>query len=303
MVNCIIHHDVDTDGYMGLAVCSKWCSEHHENEAQLLIGAHYEQGWKPEIPQNEPYRLIIVDYHLPAEELKEHLENPNCEEVHWYDHHASAIREAHLAGITDEFGQSCHYKLKCLVDSRDSGCLNAWKALFPDSEVPLAVHLASIYDTWNRTHEDWVDGLDFNLGLRVRYGKLNELIDLLEYEGFTLDIIEEGRIIQDYQDIVKTRQAWESSFPLEWRGLKFLAMNASGNSLYLQDITHEKDIAGFLLFSFVPGHGWKVSMFGNEHYEGDVDLSKIAVSYGGGGHKKACGFYVKALPFELPVEA
>lgn len=300
MVNYILYHNADTDGHMALAVCAHWLREYDPDSEVHYIGANYVPGWRFTPTTTQPYRLFIVDYHLSTDSMLDVLEDSNCEEVHWYDHHISGIREAQEDGLVSAAGESLHYKLKCRLSTHEAGCLNAWKALHGKENVPIAVHLASIYDTWNRKHSDWADALDFNLGVRTRFGRVEDLIDLITFDGFTLDIIEEGQIIQDYLDIVKLAQAEKDSFLLDWRGLKFRAMNNSGNSLYLQEITKEKDIAGFLLFSFVPNCGWKISLFANEHFEGDVDLSRIAVSYGGGGHKGACGFYAKDLPFTLP---
>jgi hypothetical protein len=49
---------------------------------------------------------------------------------------------------------------------------------------------------------------------------------------------------------------------------------------------------------FWNGTGWRFSLYhaaGKEHH----DLSKIAVKYGGGGHRGACGFQVKILSQEF----
>lgn len=302
MVNYVIYHDVDTDGFMGLAVCMKWLRAAHPDEEHVAVGAHYEPGWKFEPAADDKYRLLIVDYHLPVAELRQHLEDPNCTEVYWFDHHISAIREAMDEGIIAYHGKHKDGKLQGLLNTQYSGCYNAWEYLFEGEETPESIELATIYDTWKRKHPKWERAAAFNVGLRTRYGKIDELISLLSYSGFTMDVVDEGLLINDYLYTVRLEQARKESFFVNWRGLKFRAMNAKHNSLYLQAITQDKDCAGFLLFGYEPKSGWKVSLFGNEHYEGEVDLSVIAVSYGGGGHAQACGFYTSSLPFVLPTE-
>jgi hypothetical protein len=44
------------------------------------------------------------------------------------------------------------------------------------------------------------------------------------------------------------------------------------------------------------GKKWRVSLYHAPHRT-DIDLSVIAVKYGGGGHRGACGFRCDKLPF------
>lgn len=44
------------------------------------------------------------------------------------------------------------------------------------------------------------------------------------------------------------------------------------------------------------GQKWNVSLYHAKHNTG-IDLSKIAVKFGGGGHRGACGFQMDKLPF------
>ena len=47
------------------------------------------------------------------------------------------------------------------------------------------------------------------------------------------------------------------------------------------------------VFSY-DGHKYTVSVY----TEKDIDVSKIAVKHGGGGHKKAAGFICENLPYK-----
>ena len=44
------------------------------------------------------------------------------------------------------------------------------------------------------------------------------------------------------------------------------------------------------------GKCWSVSLYHAKHRK-ELDLSLIAVKYGGGGHRGACGFTCDKLPF------
>jgi nanoRNase/pAp phosphatase (c-di-AMP/oligoRNAs hydrolase) len=59
---------------------------------------------------------------------------------------------------------------------------------------------------------------------------------------------------------------------------------------------HMKDIIVIFHSADFDGKQWRVSLYhapSKEHH----DLSKIAVKYGGGGHRGACGFKTDKLPF------
>lgn len=94
---------------------------------------------------------------------------------------------------------------------------------------------------------------------------------------------------QDNETIIKN-----FGFTLLWEGLTWLACNSAlyNSTLFTSGLTPEHDAC----FGFKwTGRDWSVSLYhapGKEHH----DLSKIAVKYGGGGHKGACGFKLKELP-------
>jgi nanoRNase/pAp phosphatase (c-di-AMP/oligoRNAs hydrolase) len=49
-----------------------------------------------------------------------------------------------------------------------------------------------------------------------------------------------------------------------------------------------------LMGFYYNGNGWTFSLYHAKHRT-DLDLSAIAVKYGGGGHRGACGFTTKSL--------
>jgi len=87
----------------------------------------------------------------------------------------------------------------------------------------------------------------------------------------------------------------EAGFAVDFEGFRFLAFNATRcNSLtFAAGLTDEHD--GCLAFGWVNGQ-WKVSLYGCPG-KPDLDFSVIAVKFGGGGHRQACGFRTQHLPF------
>jgi hypothetical protein len=91
-------------------------------------------------------------------------------------------------------------------------------------------------------------------------------------------------------DIIRTR-----GFNLQFEGLTFLVLNTArcnSNTFAALDMpeTGHDALMGF----YFNGSKWTVSMYHAAHRK-DLDLSLIAVKYGGGGHRGACGFTAKSL--------
>ena len=91
----------------------------------------------------------------------------------------------------------------------------------------------------------------------------------------------------------------KASFLAKWEGLTFLCLNGRGNSLTFASLDVPETGHDALLMFFLNAHReWVVSLYHARHRT-DLDLSTIAVRNGGGGHKGACGFTCKTLPFTL----
>lgn len=99
---------------------------------------------------------------------------------------------------------------------------------------------------------------------------------------------------EEYRDVIT-----QQGFDVEFEGLKFLACNSHGldirSQLFEAGIKPHHD--GLLGFTW-NGKSWRVSMYGVPG-KPEIDFSVIAKKHGGGGHRQACGFIAKTLPFEL----
>ena len=109
-------------------------------------------------------------------------------------------------------------------------------------------------------------------------------------------MLEAGEAIQYAKTQENERVIRNNGFTIQWEGLTFLCCNSGtyNSHLFTAGILPEHD--GLLGFSFRANHKWSVSLYGVPG-KPDVDLSKIATKYGGGGHKQACGFTITTLPF------
>ncbi len=104
-----------------------------------------------------------------------------------------------------------------------------------------------------------------------------------------------GRSLQYAKTKENESIAKSSAFDLDFDGLKFCAINAARYNSHLFTAAIRPEHDGLFGFNY-DGKQWRISLYGVPG-KPDIDLSKIAVKYGGGGHKQACGFKLDKLPF------
>lgn len=185
-------------------------------------------------------------------------------------------------------------------------------------EEPLAVRLAGEYDIWDKrdpraeVFQFGIRSVELNDNLwsvllnewRPTVTELESLMTAgrkfaLNPDGtathpFVLELLKDGEMLQRYQQR-NDEGVIKRSFLVKFEGFKFLALNtARCNSLTFasKDVPETGHDA---LMGFYWNGKWNVSLYHAKHRT-DLDLSKIAVKYGGGGHRGACGFQTDKMP-------
>ena len=287
------YHSADFDG-----VCSAAIVSYHVPDL-VFMPINYDQPfpWDMVGPEDTVY---MVDFHLQPLDLMRRLVN-SCEKVVWIDHHKSAIEVADSRLYTDLL------RIPGIRRIGTGACALTWEWIFGNPKnlpslrmPPPAVVLLAQYDVWN--HENPLT-LPFQYGLRGIRGISNPADPI--WHGHLLDhssrlwqsIAEEGKKILPYLEIDNEKRAAACAFDLKWEGHNFIAINHQLTSGQVFDsVWDEAKYHGMLTFGY-RGGSWHVSMYSTRK---DVDLSFIAVKYGGGGHAGACGFECLALPFNVP---
>jgi hypothetical protein len=188
-------------------------------------------------------------------------------------------------------------------------------------EEPLAVRLAGEYDIWDKRDPDaevfqfglrsmeldgrWNDLLCYNPKMSV--DEVSALVDvghqgMLHPDGtvtppLVLTLLENGKLLQTYQQRNDKGVVEKYSFLAIWEDLKFLCLNTTRfNSLtFAAKDVPETGHDALLGFNW-NGRVWTVSLYHANHRK-DLDLSVIAKKWGGGGHRGAAGMTMKSLPF------
>lgn len=230
----------------------------------------------------------------------------------WIDHHKSAMEKfpSTIPGYRIDGVAACRlawqwFALK-LCGPRDAEQAGCTKEQFVARNVvePLAVQLAGEYDIWDKRDERaelLQHGLrSFPIGVETWDLLLafpGDHDDSKFGEFYLEEILKAGKSIQynSTQQNADIIQAY--GFTVVWEGLTFLACNHARFNSHLFTAGLKPEHEALLGFNYDGSKGeWRFSLYhapGKEQH----DLSKIAVAYGGGGHRGACGFRCKSIPF------
>ena len=291
-MKCFHHNDMD--GRSAAALVAYY-------EKNLNNDDYIELDYSKDIPVDiitKDETVYIVDYSFSAKtknELDAILKiTPN---VIWIDHHQTSME---FIERNPDYGN-----IKGIRSNDRCGAYLTYQYLFEGRIVPKYIELIDDYDRWvNAIPESQL----FKLGIDAQPNQhptsslwhgLYLLDNMTAAAGVSNvdDIIREGKLISRYTKITNkfdyNRMAFESTI----RGHKCIVINKPGNSKVLCDILEDINCpyeCG-IVYTF-NGNEYKYSIYGAKN--SDIDCSKIAESYGGGGHKKAAGFRTKCNLFE-----
>lgn len=291
----VIHHSADYDGIFCREIARKFLP------GAELIGWDFKDA--PVVLQNYPNDQEFYILDLPPDCLSD---GEWGSRVIWIDHHKSSIEKwgTSLPGYRIDGVAACRLAWQWFTRPEDPDI--DWlpsKEDFIERKVkePLAVRLTGEYDIWDKRDPD---AEVFQYGLRFVEQGADFWEALLATDGVgekaVHEILEHGKIAQRYQQKIDKSVIEGRSFIVRFEGLKFLCLNtAKCNSLTFA----AKDVPGTghdaLLGFYWSGPAWNISLYHAKHRT-DLDLSKIAVKYGGGGHRGACGFQINGDGFGLP---
>lgn len=275
----VIFHKADFDGLMSGAITRQALESINKYEPIKMTGWDYGMP----IPETTPEEtLYMVDISIDG--LMDH---PN---LIWIDHHKTAIEkfDPKIKGYRIDGVAACRLCWQFFHYDADNGGLG-WTPPTKDEYVsrsvkePRIVRLAGEYDVWDlRDHE----ATTLQFGLRA-FG-FDELSDVLEYDFDIEHVLQDGALIENYSKQTKAKLVKDKAHFVEWRGLNFLCLNGTGNSQTFDAHPLLDDADALMMWSF-NGQYVTFSLYHTPTRK-EIDLSEIAKSMGGGGHKGACGF-------------
>jgi oligoribonuclease NrnB/cAMP/cGMP phosphodiesterase (DHH superfamily) len=282
------------------------CYYHNDHDGRCAgaIVARYEDNYNPEDFYEVDYVMKLpldviqkdelvyfVDYSFKKDtiwQLEKVLEI--SKNVIWIDHHTSSLNLEKELPWTKDIAGIRRDKISGagLTYMFFSGC--------EFEELPEFIRLISDYDCWLYKYEP--DTTYFKIGVETeKFDALDDvwidLFDECENEALKLiSLIETGSIIKGYIDRDNEQYRKSFSYESEIAGYKCLVVNRKSNSWIFGDKYNDYPLVMVWVFD---GKKYVYSIFSSNK---DVDCSKIAESYGGGGHKGAAGFSSDELLFK-----
>jgi oligoribonuclease NrnB/cAMP/cGMP phosphodiesterase (DHH superfamily) len=198
------------------------------------------------------------------------------------DHHVTArdrlASDGALVNELEADGHLLHF------DLGHSGAVLAWEYFRPEEEVPELLRYVEDQDLW---HWSLPNSDAVNAAI-ASYPREFEVWDRLSSEPIET-LVEQGKPILRANRMEVERRL-EHARPVALGTRRIEAVNASTNRSQIGHRLAERALYGkhWGLVYRVEG----TEVYGTLYSIGDLDISKVALEYDGGGHKNASGFHV-----------
>lgn len=296
----VIHHSADFDGIFSREIARK-----HFGASADYLGWDYGQPLPVIAP--EVTRIYMIDISIDGM-----MDDPR---LIWIDHHKSAIEKfaPTIPGYRIDGVAACRLAWQWFMTHNNEPNRNELGAAMPakknyvdrDVSEPLAVRLAGEYDIWDKRdpraelfqHRLRSQELSENLWACLLVTAEPEVNGQRDIGTVAVEsLLEYGTALQYAKTHENAGIITSYGFTTKWEGLTFLCCNHARFNSHLFTAGLKPEHEALLGFNYDGAGNWRVSLYHAPGHEGH-DLSQIAVKYGGGGHRGACGFKVKSLPF------
>jgi uncharacterized protein len=273
----VIYHANCLDGYG-----SAFSAQHFfgESECELFAASHGE-----DVPAHKDREVYLVDFSFSRPILKQMCEQAS--KVTIIDHHISAAKE--LEGLEAE-----HANLHLVFDMDHSGAVLGWMHFFPDHDVPELLLDVEDRDLWNWQRDGSAERTAAMMSYPYSYQQWRGWVD--SADAAVKELLREGAAINRFRGQMIERYKKRAHIG-EVAGYKVPIVNCPS------EIASE--LVGLLSqgYPFAAGYmdkgekrGWSLRSHGKD----GADVSLIAASFGGGGHRNAAGFATKISRAEAP---
>lgn len=289
MTNTVcFYHRIDLDGMCSGAIVKKFLSN------AKLIGVNHGEDF--DFGEAKDKNVIMVDFSLqPIESMLEVCKISKT--FFWIDHHKSAILEYQK---NKDLFEEYNHKFTIVTDLEKAACELTWN-YFVQNHSEL-VYLLGRYDVWD--HQDvrvpifQLGAKTYDLDPRTENGMQNWhlLFDECQNPSSKMieSIVEKGKQIKAYLDN-NNKTSTEGLFhDVELAGYKFIAINKMGGFNVFKHVYNPQKYDAALTYFRLGNGKWSFGLYTDKP---EIDVSIIAKSKGGGGHKGAAGFQCDELFF------
>ncbi len=267
-----IYHMADHDGKGSAAIVRL---AHKDCE---LIGYNYDMPIPKEAIDKHD-EIVICDVSFPMDYM---LTLHSTKKLIWIDHHISAITE-----YNKHFNENTGFGIAGIRDTSTAAIELTWKYFFPTKDVPYGVKLLALNDIFDLRNKK-VRPFEFafqSLGMNRPHEKIwRDLFD----NKIDIDLmVEKGKAILSYIRQRDYRLVRNMAFEAKYNNYRCICANmAQAGSDFFDSLDNLNNYDFMVSFSLNKRNKWNLSF---RTLKDNVDLSAIAASFGGGGHRKASG--------------
>ena len=246
-------------------------------EHQYLIG---------KIQENNT--IIICDFCFSMEAIKWMQEDMRCNVI-VLDHHITTIKKIKESGLS----------IQGIRNVEKSGCELTWQYFYDSKSINHIVYLIGRWDVWKH-HED-EDIVPFHYGMgQLNTDPINNMalwtILLTDNDSLVLkykkqmiqEILNNGNVILQYTEQENSYRS-KGAFCCTLKGfenIRLVCIFGGYGSFTFKSIWNPEWFDAMMTANY-DGEKWSCSIYTDKE---DVDVSIVAESFGGGGHRGACGF-------------
>ncbi len=270
----VLYHNDCFDGFGGA-----WAAWKKFGTAATYIGLEHQEdppkGLRGKI-------LYFIDFTYPESIMRKIIKD--AKRVIVLDHHKSNEKATKLAS---EYRFSLGH----------SGCMLAWQYFHAEKRAPRLL-------TWIQDHDLFTMKISHTRELISYLGTLDHDFRIWSAFAQKLEIAAtRKKIIETGSTLLKARQTMIArtlpyAMPVLFEGYRTLAINSPVYYSELANGIYSKLKKPFGISWYYRDHKLHVSL----RSDGTIDMSKLALKYGGGGHRGAAGFTVslkKGFPWKF----
>ena len=252
--------------------------------------------------------VYMCDFSLPDINLMYRLWERSHEFI-WIDHHKSAI-ERYNTFCNDFYAMNrTSWSLSGSRSIGKAACELTWEWFHPNEGVPYFIQLLGAYDTWRNSNQDFWENtvLPFQYGIQtnstnpeINIEIWNDYLeDVIHPSGLFYETLSMGDSIRDYLIQRNKQNADQNVYEAKFESLRAICINSLEHSSSILDSVYNPDIHDIMIVYTHQKDSWYVSLYSTKD---DIDCSKLASKYGGGGHFSASGFRIsndQNLPWSI----
>lgn len=285
-VDIVISHYPCCDGFTSRLACYIFMNKYHQDKSVTYING-YHNGTLPDLEQFQNKNVLICDFSYRKDFLIKMLSVVNNLLI--IDHHKSAEKD--LAEIDERHK---------IFDMNRSGAYLTWQYFFPNEPVPLLIQYVQDRDIWTKKlpntdcFASWFYTLPFDEKIYSEYLDDQKLLEGIENQG------------KAYYELNNhyTKETVNSSSPKFSKiGDKYYFITYVNTNVLKSDV-------GSAIFQKYPLSDFSVAYSINDWNNSTSfslrstndrsDVSTIAFSFGGGGHRNASGVKLNLVTNTLP---